>query len=74
MIREIARYDVETARRVFRWPLREALLAYYDLLRRRAVDHHRNALLQWASLAATATKKLDPPQMPAILREVIIDG
>jgi len=68
MVRELAAYQPDRVRRVLRWPLREALLAYVDLMKSDAITAHRHAELVWACIAPHSTKKVEPPKKPPILR------
>lgn len=47
----------------------DALLAYYDRLRERTLEGYRHEQLLYALRAPHAARKLDPPELPRILRE-----
>lgn len=64
----MAGHDYDRALRVTRWPIREAMLAYLDMMRRQALEDYRVEYQVWAALAPHAAKKMDPPKKPAILR------
>ena len=66
MVRELAGYDPDEARRILRWPLREALVAYLALLRRHAEAEFRHAELMFA-IVSPWNGKAKPPKRPAIL-------
>lgn len=68
MVRELADYDPIRARVVFRWPLREACIAYRARLRAAAAAEYRHELSVWAAIAPHSTKKSEPPKPPPILR------
>jgi hypothetical protein len=74
MVRELAEYRVEDFAAVLRWPMREALISYRAKMMQSAREAYRHDLAVWASIAPHSSKKSDPPQPPAILREVVIDG
>jgi hypothetical protein len=74
MVRELADYRVESFAAVLRWPMREALISYRAKMMQSARDAYRHDLSVWAAIAPHSSKKSDPPQPPAILREVVIDG
>lgn len=61
-------WDPVHARKVVKWSLREALLAYLARLRKEAMENHRIEFLVWAMLAPYGKKKTDPPRLPDILR------
>jgi hypothetical protein len=54
---------------VFRWPVREALLAFLDHLKKEAVEQYRHECLMWAVLNPHRKKSKSPPNVPAILKE-----
>jgi len=74
MVRELADYRVEGFAAILHWPMREALIAYRAKMMQSAREAYRHELAVWASIAPHSGKKSDPPQPPAILREVVIDG
>ena len=67
MVRELADYDPQRARVVYRWPLREACLAYRARMRAAAAADYRHELAVWAAIAPHSSKRLDAPKPPAIL-------
>lgn len=69
MVRELAGYDWDRAQRVVNWPLREALLAFENLLQREAADVYAREVQTWAQLAPHMKKKSKPPKPPEILRK-----
>jgi hypothetical protein len=69
MVRELADYDVERMPRVFRWPLREALIAYEHRTVEAAKVEFRHRMLVWACVAPHSSKRIHPPQPPPILKE-----
>jgi hypothetical protein len=68
MVRELADHDVDRMRRVYRWPLREALLAYENRSVEAAKVDYRHQLLIWACIAPHSSKKIEAPKPPPILR------
>ncbi len=54
------------AREVARWPVREGLLAYLDLLRTKAEESYRWECLYYSVIAPWA-KNARPPKPPRIL-------
>lgn len=68
MVRELADWDPMRARRVLRWPLREALLGYVEQIKRSAQERHDQAMLVWASIAPYAKERIGAPDVPAILK------
>ena len=74
MVRELARHQVPHYGAVLQWPMREALIAYRVMMMDAARAQYRHELLCWSSIAPHSPKKSDPPQPPAILREIAIDG
>lgn len=69
MVRELAGYDWPRMQRVLRWPLREALLAYENLLETEAREVYTHEVTVWSILAPHQKKKSKPPKLPKILRE-----
>jgi hypothetical protein len=67
VVRAVAGHDPLRYEAVLDLPLREALIAYEARLREVARDDYRLALLQYTLMAA-AGAKLNPPEIPAILR------
>lgn len=53
---------------VWRWPIREALLAFVERARETARQEYRSEVLVWAVTAPHMRKKTKPPDVPAILR------
>lgn len=74
MVRELARYRIEEIPAVLRWPIREALIAYRNLMMDAARVAYRHELAVWAAIAPHGKKKSEPPKPPAILREVHLDA
>lgn len=74
MVRELGHYRVEDFAAVMRWPIREAFIAYRSRMMSNAREDYRHTLSVWAAIAPHAGKKSEPPQPPAILREVVIDA
>jgi hypothetical protein len=68
MVHELARYDPLRIPVVLRWPLREAMLAYVNQLKREALDSWRHAELCYVAVAPHSTKPGNPPKAPRILR------
>jgi hypothetical protein len=62
-------------RRVVRWPLRDALVAYSELAKKKATEAYRWEYLTWAAMSQSMK---DPnkhrPKMPEILKESSDDG
>lgn len=54
---------------MLRWPLREALLAFRELARQRALEAYRFELLLWGLTAPHTKRRQEAPKLPAILRE-----
>lgn len=54
---------------VTRWPLREALLAFQDLLEKDAASVYAQDVQVWALLEPHRKKKSKPPKLPKILRK-----
>ena len=71
MVRELAHYQPDRIERVLRWPLREALIGYRQRMLESARETYRHELALWASVAPHSSKKSQPPQPPAILREIV---
>jgi hypothetical protein len=71
MVRELADYQPDRIAEVLRWPLREACLGYRERMFAAARASYKHELSLWASIAPHSSKKSEPPQPPAILREVI---
>jgi hypothetical protein len=67
-VRELAGHDYHEAQRVLDWPLREAVLAYSDLMKRQAAEDYRFQFLAWTIRTAFSGGS-QPPEIPAILRE-----
>lgn len=67
-MRVLSGFDPDRALRVIRWPLREALVAYGEHLRREARQQYDQARLEWALLAPWS-KNLKPPKLPEILKD-----
>jgi len=62
-------YNPEDFDRVLRWPLRDALLAFENVLREQAAVEYRHASLLYAVMAPHLKKgKLKAPKVPKILR------
>ncbi len=68
MARVVAEWDPAQARLVFRWSLRELLLAYVALLKRDALERYEADLQVWAALAPYQKSATGPPRPPRILR------
>ena len=68
IVRELAGYDPERAAQVLRWPLREGLLAYVDVLKKQAREEYKIAVLAWAPQAPYMKEDSRPPSLPKILR------
>ena len=68
MVRELAQYRVNEYDAVFRWPLRESLIAYVVKMRGAALHEYERELSVWAAIAPHSSKKSDPPKVPRILR------
>lgn len=64
VVRELADHDFDKAKRVLRWPVREALLAYVERLRQQAWQAYRNELQVWAAIAPHSSKPPDAPKPP----------
>jgi hypothetical protein len=54
---------------VFRWPVREALIAYRAKMKESAAEQYRHDMLVWAATAPHSKKKIKQPDVPAILKE-----
>lgn len=74
MVRELARYRLEDVPAVLRWPIREALISYRNLMMDAARAAYRHELLVWGTIAPHSKKKSEPPQPPMIIREIVLDG
>lgn len=68
VVRELAGGDYNQAAIVSRWPLREALMAYLERCKRAAMETYRMEFLAWASMAPHSAKKIEPPEIPDILK------
>lgn len=68
MVRYLAGFDPVRCLAVAHWPLREALLAYLELLKGAAREDFRHQQLIYAMAAPYAKKGTEPPRVPAILR------
>ncbi len=68
MVRELAGFDWDRAKRVMRWPLREALLAFEHLMEARAREVYAQEVSVWAQLAPHQKKPPKPPKPPKILK------
>jgi len=69
LVLEVAAFDHDRARAVLRWPVRHLLLAAVAVLKRTAREAYQFELTLWALTAPHADKKIDPPQLPDILKE-----
>ena len=67
MIRELGAYQVDRYDGVFRWPMREALIAYRAIKKDAAREQYRHDVAVWAQIAVHSPKKSDPPKPPKIL-------
>jgi hypothetical protein len=67
MIRELAGFQVDRYEIVFRWPMREALIAYRTKVRAAAMLEYRHDVAVWAMIAPHSPKKIDAPKPPKIL-------
>jgi hypothetical protein len=65
----VTRGDYDAARRAWRWPIREVLVAFADRMREEAMRQYQHDTLIWALLAPHTSKKMNPPVVPAILKE-----
>ena len=72
LVRALAGHDHEKATRVLRWPLRETLHAYRNLMREHALADYRHRVTVWA-ITAPYIKSADrrPPALPRILRDIL---
>lgn len=69
LVRVLSEYNPEYLDRYLQWHLRDALLAYEDRLRQRALEDYRTELLCYACVAPHAKKgTLKPPKPPRILQ------
>jgi hypothetical protein len=68
VVREVAGGNFNDAVIVSRWPIREVLMVYLERCKRAATETYRMEYLAWASMAPHASKKIDPPEIPAILK------
>lgn len=68
VVRELAGGNYHEAAIVSRWPIREALMAYLERVKREAMETYRMEFLAWASMAPHSAKKIDPPEIPDILK------
>jgi hypothetical protein len=73
MVRELAHYEIAAYAAVLTWPLREALISYRAMMIEAARAAYRHDLTVWASIAPHSDKKSEPPQPPAILRELVVN-
>ena len=51
------------------WPLADLLAACRQKMKAAALENHRHAEVLWALIAPHSKKKLDPPEVPAILKD-----
>lgn len=65
VVRELAGWDPTRIPAVLAWPMREALIAFRERVRREARDEHRFRVLEWAGLRMRGTKR---PEVPAIVK------
>jgi len=68
LVRELAEWQPDQYARVTCWPLREALLAFEQRMKRHAHDDYRADLLVHAVMAPYLSKNATPPDIPPILR------
>lgn len=68
MVAELAGWDPVASAQIERWPLRDALLAFEAILRRRAHESYERALDRYAAIAPH-NKDARPPAVPPILRD-----
>lgn len=54
---------------VLRWPLREGLLCFLNILREKARRNYEIELLMWSSLLPYQKEPADMPKPPEILRD-----
>ena len=71
MVRELAEYQPDRIEAVMRWPLREALISYREKMIASARRAYQHELTLWSAIAPHSAKRMDPPAVPAILREVL---
>jgi len=55
-------------KQIVRWPLREAVLTFYEHLRAKALDDYKFQILAYAISAPYAKGKPSPPELPKILK------
>lgn len=68
-MRALAGFDWERMQLVMHWPLREALLAFENLLEKEAAAVYAQDVNVWALLEPHRKKKTKPPKLPKILRK-----
>lgn len=68
VVREVTGGDYTKAAIVSRWPIREALMVYLERCKQKAMETYKMELLAWASIAPHSAEKIDPPEIPTILR------
>lgn len=68
VVREVAGGNYSEAAIVSRWPMREVLMVYLERCKRAAMETYRMEFLAWASMAPHSAKKIDPPEIPSILK------
>ena len=68
-MRGLAGWDPGRYAAVARWPLREALWAWHERIKREAFEQWRFEMLRWSLLAPHSKKPGDPPKEPRILQE-----
>jgi hypothetical protein len=70
-VRELANWEPDHYERVLRWPLREALLAFEQKLKREAREDYQQELMRFAIRSPWIAKSSErkPPDPPPILRD-----
>ena len=69
VILELSNYDVDVARRVARWPIRDGLYSYIQRAKHQAAESYWQAMVVWALQAPHCKKTPNPPDLPRILKE-----
>jgi len=71
VVLEVVGYDHDRAVRVLRWPVRQLLLAAVAMLRKSAREAYQFDMVVWALIAPHSEKKLPPPPVPPILKDIL---
>ena len=68
LVRELSDGDHEKAKRILKWPLREALHAYRSRMKAQALNDYQFEMTLWALLAPHAGRKA--PRQPPLPRNL----